>query len=174
MQPQQQQQLLPSLMNNALQQHSNSSSLGSSLSSLSTLDPQNAQNADLDYQLAVAQHQQQQQQQQFQQQLQLQQQQQQRVQQQSIQNAQEIQAALKNEMQLDEPNAFGSTLESQADLHRQYSQVAAQQDVAYDHISPSALSFAPQPDLVQSALQQAALDPGCESQACAWVTSYLV
>lgn len=137
------QQLLPSLMAPAAQ-NSGANSLASSLSSM---DQQQRQ-ADQDFQLAIAQ-----------------QQEQQRQQQQYIDAAMQANA---NEMQLDADSlgqqpGFDPSFEAQANLHRHYSAMAAQQTLPFDTSSPASLSFAPPPDLVQTALQQAAMNPNCQS-----------
>lgn len=137
------QQLLPSLMAPAAQ----TSGVNSLASSLSSMDQQQRQ--DQDFQLAVAQ-----------------QQEQQRQQQQYIDAAMQANA---NEMQLDADSigqqpGFDPSFEAQANLHRHYAAMAAQQTLPFDAASPGSLSFAPPPDLVQTALQQAAMNPTCESQ----------
>jgi hypothetical protein len=111
------------------------------------MDQQQRQ-ADQDFQLAVAQ-----------------QQEQQRQQQQYIDAAMQASA---NEMQLDADSlgsqaGFDPSFETQANLHRHYAAMAAQDTLPFDAASPAALSFAPPPDLVQTALQQAAMNPNCES-----------
>lgn len=69
------------------------------------------------------------------------------------------QAGIGNGMQLD-VDSF-----DQASLHRHFTAMSAQQQSApFEQAPASALSFAPPPDLVQSALQQAALKPGRESE----------
>ena len=57
--------------------------------------------------------------------------------------------------------SFDSSFEAQADLHRHYTSIAVD-SAPFDGPSHSALSFAPAPELVQSALRQAALSTHCE------------
>lgn len=85
--------------------------------------------------------------------------------QQWLDSAAAMQAASSTDSIMVDGERYDSSFEAQADLHRQYTSIAAeQQQQPFGAGDPSTLSYAPPPELVQSALQQAALTPHCESQ----------
>ncbi|BGO89399.1 hypothetical protein NBRC10512_006315 [Rhodotorula toruloides] len=64
------------------------------------------------------------------------------------------QAAAANDMQVDDQQA---ARQAQAALHQHYASLAMQQGQSFESISPGQLSYAPAPELVQNALQDAAI-----------------
>ncbi|BGP22629.1 hypothetical protein Rt10032_c08g3497 [Rhodotorula toruloides] len=64
------------------------------------------------------------------------------------------QAAAANDMQVDDRQA---AQQAQAALHQHYASLAMQQGQSFESISPGQLSYAPAPELVQNALQDAAI-----------------
>ena len=66
------------------------------------------------------------------------------------------------DMSVDETQAT-IDVQAQAALHQHYSTIAMQQGVSYQGVTPDQLSFAPPPELVQNALQDAvSVDSPCE------------
>lgn len=64
------------------------------------------------------------------------------------------QVAAANDMQVDDQQA---ARQAQAALHQHYASLAMQQGQSFESISPGQLSYAPAPELVQNALQDAAV-----------------